>query len=172
LNDDDDDQQHGDDDEDGDDINEANADAGQMKYRRDLRDALLFIVENLDHPADPKHHNKLGFLPWYLSLQSEGRRAESPKRLCATYRSEVLGLGDPKVDNRGERTKQLHLLEQRLVDTENANTVLQVEIQKRDAVFGDPGAFADAAMEHGRNFARAAHHELGIRLAKRAKRHG
>jgi hypothetical protein len=99
--------------------------------RRGQLSAYLSIGENLEKPADPKYDNKPGFLEWYRGLR-EGERNESPKRLWTAYRSDVLGIREPKLDNRSERDRQRNDLEKRIVGLENTNAALQAEVQKRD----------------------------------------
>jgi len=93
--------------------------------------ACLSIGENLEKPADPKLHHKPGFLYWYRGLR-EGERYESPKRLWAAYRSDVLGVRERKLDNRSERDRERNDLEKRIIGLENKNTALQAEVWKRD----------------------------------------
>jgi hypothetical protein len=99
--------------------------------RRAALSAYLSIGENLEAPADPKHGNKPGFLQWYRGLQ-ESRRIESPKRLWTAYCSDVLGIREPKLDNRSERDRERHELEKRIVGLQNENTALRSEAQKHD----------------------------------------
>jgi hypothetical protein len=122
--------------------------------RRALLNAYLSIGENLEKPADKKHHSKPGFLDWYRGLQ-EGARWESPKRLWAVYRAEVLEICEPKLDNRSQRDKERHELEQRIVGLANANTALQAEVEELRTVITDEERLAQAAIALGPKRARA-----------------
>ncbi len=134
--------------------------AQRQKYRRDQRDALLFIVDNLHRPLHPRHASKPGFLPWYEAIQSEGSRVESASRLSRMYRVEILEEREPTIDSRAAKTKQIHELEQRVVAVEAEREALK-ELVTNGEVAADPKVYADAAIALGVEFVRSVHQILG-----------